>query len=130
MHDALRMCSVQSIGHLHSQIEDFLDIQRLAPNQVLERLSLQQLHGDEGPAVSFVDLVDCADVWMIQRRCSKGFPLEAFASGRIPGQLFRQKLQGHMAAQLEVFRFVDHTHAAATKLFQDAVVGDGLPDHG
>src|SRR5207253_7089044 len=67
MHNALRMCRVQSVGHLHSQIEHFFDVQGLASNQVLERLPLQQLHSNESPAVSFVDLVDCADTRVIQR---------------------------------------------------------------
>jgi hypothetical protein len=31
--------------------------------------------------------------------------------------------------QLYVFRLMDHTHPAATQLLNDAVVGDGLPDH-
>jgi len=35
-------------------------------------------------------------------------------------------LHGDAAAQLEVFRGVDHPHPAPTKLFEDAVVGDGL----
>jgi hypothetical protein len=91
---------------------------------------LQQLHGDESPAVSFIDLVDRADVWVIQRGRSKGLPLEAFASGRIFGQCFRQELQGNVATQLEIFGFVDDTHPAATEFFQNPVVRDGLPNHG
>jgi hypothetical protein len=33
-----------------------------------------------------------------------------------------------MAVQLEVFRFMHHTHAAATELLQDTIVRDGLAD--
>jgi hypothetical protein len=43
MNDALRMRCIESIGHLYAQIEDLFNIQRLASNQVLKRLSLQQL---------------------------------------------------------------------------------------
>jgi hypothetical protein len=92
-------------------------------------LPLQQLHGDEVLAVRFVDLVNRADVRMIERRGSEGFPLELFAGGRIILQFLRQKLQGDMAVQLDVFGFVHHTHAAATELFQDPIVRDGLADH-
>ena len=35
----------------------------------------------------------------------------------------------YMAAQLEVFGFVDHTHSAA-ELRQDAIIRNGLPNHG
>ncbi len=37
--------------------------------------------------------------------------------------------QGHIATQTGVFRLVDHTHATATELLCDFVVGDGLVDH-
>jgi serine/threonine protein kinase len=36
---------------------------------------------------------------------------------------------GYMTVQLQVFSLIDHTHAAATELFQDAIVRDGLADH-
>jgi hypothetical protein len=35
-----------------------------------------------------------------------------------------------VAAKLQVFCFIDHTNAAATELLQDAVVRDGLANHG
>lgn len=31
-----------------------------------------------------------------------------------------------MAAEVQIFRFVDNTHSPATELFDNAVVGDGL----
>jgi hypothetical protein len=34
-----------------------------------------------------------------------------------------------VAAQLQVFAFVDYAHTTAPKLSQDAVMGDGLADH-
>jgi serine/threonine protein kinase len=42
-------------------------LQRLTSNQVLERLSLQQLHSDEVLAVRFVDFVDRAYIRVIER---------------------------------------------------------------
>ena len=96
---------------------------------MLERLPLQQLHGDEVLTVRFVDLVDRADIRVIQRGGREGFPLEAFTSSRIVLHFYWQEFQRNMAVQLEIFRFVDHTHAAATELLQDAIVRDGLADH-
>jgi len=40
-----------------------------------------------------------------------------------------QELQREMAMQLEVIGFVDHTHASATKLRDDAIVRNGFADH-
>src|SRR5260370_30644083 len=103
MHDSLRMRCVQSVGHLYTQIEDLFDIQRLASNQVPESLSLQQLHGDESPAVSLVDLIDRADIGEVEGGRREGLPLEPFAGSGIFGQLFPQKLQRNMATQFEAF---------------------------
>ena len=97
---------------------------------MLERFPFQQLHGDEVLTVRFVDPVNRADVRMIERGRRKGFPLESFAGSRIILQFLRQELQSDMPMQLEVFRFVHHTHAAATEFLQDAIVRDGCADHG
>ncbi len=47
MHDSLRMSYIESVGHLRSQIQDLFHFERLSSDQVLERLPLQQFHGDE-----------------------------------------------------------------------------------
>ena len=41
-----------------------------------------------------------------------------------------QKLQCDKAAKLSVLRLIDDTHAATTEFLDDAVVRDGLSDHG
>jgi len=42
------------------------------------------------------------------------------------GEFVGKELEGHAATELEVFGFVDHTHAPATDLAEDAVVGNSL----
>ena len=42
--------------------------------------------------------------------------------------VFRKELQGDVATEAQVLGFVDHTHATAAELLEDAVVGDGLAD--
>ena len=103
--------------------------QRFSAEQMLQRLSFQQFHGDEMLAVRFVDLVNRADVRVIERGGGKGFALESFSGRGIILHFRGQKFQRDMAAQLEVFGFVDHTHPAAAELRQNAVMRDGFPDH-
>ncbi len=129
MHDSLRVSGIERISNLHTPVKDLFHIQRLAANQVLERLSLQQLHGDEVLAIRFVDLVNRADVRVVERGRGESFPLEGLAGSRIILQFCRQELQRDMAVQLEVFGFVHHTHPAAAELFNDAIVRDGFADH-
>ena len=42
----------------------------------------------------------------------------------------RKEFQGDEAVELGVLGLVDHSHAAATEFFEDAVVRDGLANHG
>ena len=121
--------SVQRIGNLDAQIEHRLDLQRLAIDLVPERLPFEQLHGDEGSPIGLVDFVDRADVRVVQRGRSLGFPLETAEGLCIVGEFVGKELQGDVAAQLEVFRLVHHAHSAAADLAEDAVVRDGLADH-
>ena len=123
------MCRVERIGDLDAQIEHRLDLQRLAGNPVPERLPLQQFHGDEGSPIGLVNLVDRADVRVIQRGCGLGFALKTAEGLCVVGELVRKELQGDVAAELEVLRLVHNTHPAATQLLHNAVVRDGLADH-
>jgi hypothetical protein len=81
-------------------------------------------------SVCFVDLVDRADVRVIQRGSSEGFPLKPFASSRIILQLLRKELQRDMTVQLEIFRFIHDAHPAAAQLLDDTVMGHDLADEG
>ena len=79
MNNALRVSGVQRIHNLTRQLQERPCLQWLSSDVMLERLPLQQLHDDEGlPAVldAFVDIVDRADVRMIQRRGGTCFPPE------------------------------------------------------
>ena len=101
----------------------------LPGDAVLERLAIQKLHGDERLAVVLADLVDRADVRMVQRRRGTRFAPEAFQRLRVAGHFLGQELQGHEAAKVGVLGLVDHTHPAAAELLDDAVMRDGLADH-
>ena len=129
VHNPLGVCGVQRIDNLGSQLQQLFGGERLAADSVLERLSLQQLHGDEVLAVRFVNLMNSADVRMIERRGGKRFSLKAFTSSGIILHIGRQELQRDMAMQLEVFGFVHHTHPAATELRENAIVRDCLANH-
>ena len=81
------------------------------------------------PAVGLSDLVDRANIGMIQRRGGAGLALEALQRRRVFLQLSGQELQSHVPAEAEIFGLIHHAHAAAAELVQDAVVGDGFARH-
>src|SRR4029450_4179476 len=95
---------------------------------MLERASLERLHHHKGPSFACPEIMDGANVWMIERRGGSRLALEPFEGLWIPGHLRREKLQGHMSAKPGVLRFIDHAHAAATEFVKNAVVRDVLPN--
>src|SRR5262245_49357846 len=80
--------------------------------------------------VVLADFVNGADIGMVEGRSGPRLAAKAFESFRVLGQVFRQELEGHQPAKLDVFGFVHYAHAAAPQLFQDVVVRDGLANHG
>src|SRR5271157_716218 len=74
------------------------------------------------------ELMDGADIGMVERRNSPRFPLKSLYSFRIISQLLGKKLQRHLTAQFQVFCFVNHSHAAAAQDLQHPVVGSLLAD--
>ena len=73
-----------------------------------------------------VDLVDRADVRVVQRGRSFRFPLETAESLCVVGEFVGEELQGDVTTELEVFPFVDHTHPPASDPIEDAVMGNCL----
>ena len=113
---------VQPVRDLNTQIEDFLDLQAAVLDVVLQGLPREQLHGDEMQAGVLADLVDGADVGMIERGGRARLALKTLDCQGIAGECRRQKLERDLAAQPRVVCLVDHPHAAATQLLQHAVM--------
>jgi len=67
---------------------------------------------------------------VVQGRHRPRLAAKTFERLLILPQIIRQKLPGHEASQLRIFRFVDHAHSAAGQLFNDFIVRNGLPEQG
>ena len=102
----------------------------LPANAVLESLALEQLHGDKRTAFEFSNIVNRADVRMIERGCSARFAAESLDRLRILGNVVGKEFQRNVSAEARVLGFVDHAHASAAQFFQDAVVGNGAANNG
>ena len=77
----------------------------------------------------FPDVVDRANIRMVQGRGGTRLALKAVAEPGVVSKVFRQKLQGNETAKASVLRLVNDTHTARAQLFQDTVVRDGAADH-
>src|SRR5271167_3343400 len=69
---------IQRIGNIDSYRQQTLDIERATVNEMLEGGSLEILHRDEGFAFMLADLVNGADVGMIQGGRGPRFASKAF----------------------------------------------------
>ena len=130
MNDALGVRRIQRIGDLDGDGTAAVPISSGLPAmRCFQRRAFQKLHGDEGVAVVLADVVNRADVGMIQRRRGLRLALKTSERLRIARHVIRKELQRDEAVQPGVFGLVDHTHAAAAELLDDAVVRDGWLDH-
>ena len=88
---------------------------------LFQSVALDQFHHEEVNAVLFADVVECADVRMVQAAHSFGFTLEAFTALRVGGQLFGKNFDGHRSVQTRIGCAIHLSHPTGTDLFGDLV---------
>lgn len=130
MDDALRVGGIEGIRNLLPDIKDRRLRHRPRAERRLERVPLEQLHHEEALRLVPAEVVDRADVRVIERRGRPGFALEALDCGRVVCQFSGKELERDLPAEPQILGTVDDAHAAATEFFDDAVVGDGLAGSG
>src|SRR5262245_22533166 len=127
---ALAVRGIQAPADLNPDINENVrcdGARRISGQALLQCLSFEQLHRDERPALVLFDVIDSADIRMVEGRGGLGLALEALKGDRILGELFRQELQSGTATQLEIFGFVHHSHTTAAEDLQHSVLADFLP---
>ena len=129
VHDAGGVRGLERIGRLDGQVEQERDRQRRAVDAVAQRLPVEQLHDEERQIAMPPDVVERADVRVVQRRGRPGLTLEPFERRRIGRELRRQKFDRDLTAEPRVLGAINDTHPALPDLVEDAVVRDGLADH-
>jgi len=127
--DAVAVSPVEGVRHLNADVDDLVNLQRTAGKAVPERLPLHQLHHDEGASVVFSDVVDGADVPVIERGGGPGLHPEPVERLLIARELFGHELDGNRPPQPDVLGSVDDAHSASAQLADDSVVRDRPSDH-
>src|SRR5208282_1369606 len=122
MDDAFRVRCIQRVRNLRPEIQHLVRFQSRSLDAMLQGFALKHLHGDESFAFFFADVVNSADVGMIQSRRRLRLSPETTQGLRIARYLVGQKLQRHETMETSVLGLVDHAHPAATKFFDDAIV--------
>src|SRR5207245_4139801 len=108
---------IQSIGNLHYERQHHLEVYWNPSNPMFQRHAIQKLHCNESLAILLPDIVDCADVGVIQCGCRLCLALETSQGLRVSGNIFWQEFECDKAMQPSVLGLVNHTHAPAAQLF-------------
>ena len=84
----------------------------------------------KGWSAGLVDIVDGANIRVIEGRCGARFALKAVQRLAVSGHFGGKKFQGHVTAEAGVFGLVDHAHSASAQSFKDSIVRNSLTEHG
>jgi hypothetical protein len=129
MDDAAGVDGAEGGEHVDGNRHRLVDGQRAAFELLAQRLAVEQLHRDEERATLFADLVDLANVRMIDAGRGAGLAPEALAC-RLVVRDRQHRLDRDGPLQTLIVRLVDHAHPTSAELAADDVVtdpgGDGV----
>ncbi len=130
MNNSFSMGRIETVGNFDREIKYPLQLNSRAQNHIPESLALQIFHHQKETALVLANLINRANVWMIQCRRSPRLAPEALQRLRIVRQRIRKKLERDETIELDVLGLVDHTHPAAADFAQHAIMRDGLAKNG
>src|SRR6202043_1601578 len=110
MNDALGVSRIERPGDVNCELEQLVRGQRPAQDALTQSHPFQQFHHDEILTVLLADLVDGADVRMVERRSGASLALETFEGVGIRTKFGGKKLQSYVPAQSFVLGLVDNSH--------------------
>ena len=114
MDDAFRVCGIERIRKLAPGREHIGGAHRPTRQPLAKRLALQQLHYEKLPSVMFPDVVDRADVRMIERRGGARLASKPQDGLCVLGERFRKELQGDPSSKPGVLGLIDNAHSSGT----------------
>ena len=121
VHDAVPVRLIESVGDLNRKPQRLLNGQGPAREQLGERLALQVFHDEKVDSVLAADVIERADVGVIQTGDSPGLPLEPQLPLRVLRPVARQYLEGNAAPQARVGRAINLSHSARPEGLGDLV---------
>ena len=123
------MCGIESVGDFDSQLQQSFQLHPFCVDAMLQGHAIEKFHRDERLAILLADIIDRANVGMVQCGCGLSFAVKARQGLRIAGNFLGQKLEGDKAMQADVLGLVDDTHPTTAQLLGDSIVRDGFADH-
>ena len=119
--DAVPVCRLKGVRDLDAEAEDLCERQRPAFDTRGQRLPFEQFEDEVLGVVLATDVVQAADVRVIQRRDRLGLVRESGAELRVIRQLRREHLYGDHAVEAGVAGPIHLAHASGPDEGQDLV---------
>ena len=127
MRDALAVRLVEPIRDLDGDLERLIERQR-APLQPLgQRVPLQVLHDQEVDPVLLTDVVERANVRVVQAGDGLRLALEPLLEIGVRGDMLGEDFDGDRAVQAGVARFVHFAHPARAEWREDLIGAELRP---
>ena len=123
------MSRLQALGGLRGDVDHLVELERALGDFVLDGLSLDEGHDEEGLSLGLVDFMDGANIGVVESRRGLRFAQEACLGFGVFNGFGAEKLQRNGAVEFRIEGLVDDPHAALAEFFGDLVVRDGLADH-
>ena len=121
VNQAARMCRIQRVGKRNRVIDKHGQVQWAARETSVQGLALKQFHDEELTVTFLPDVVDGADVRVIQRGNRSRFTLEPSGGQTIDIRSHREHFDCHVAVQSCVSPSIDFPHAAGADRRDDFV---------
>ncbi len=106
---------LQRLRDFRADFQDLIERQRAFAEAIGERLALEIFHDQEVHAVLRADVVQRADVGMIQRRNRAGLALHALFQFGVGGKMIGENLDGDVASEAGVAGAVHLAHSTRTE---------------
>ncbi len=116
MDNTFFVCRFECVRYIDGDFDDSLDGKRVFLNQVFQRFTIHELHGDERTPAFLGDLINRADIRMVERGSSACLAPKALQRGAVVGEVIGKELERHGPVKERVFCLVHHTHTAAADL--------------
>jgi len=123
MHQPVFVRLVERLGNFAGDLEGTPWRDRPPCQCGLQRLARDVLHDDAGPAVDVGNLVNLADVRMVERRRRASFAVQPLTRRRVALECLCHEFDGDFASELCVVGEEHFAHAAFTQAVEDAVAG-------
>ena len=125
MDHALLVRRGERVRERDREVEHPRDRQAAGRHQVVERLAIDQLHGQEADALCLLDRMQDDDVRVAECGHALGLALEPREPIGIPGHVVRAHLERDVAPEPRVARAIDLAHAAGTEQRDDFIRSEG-----